>query len=266
MAGFAQCAQCGFTTRSDQLPDQHFTDSFGEAYFQGNEYGDYLGDKDSAQVNFRRRLDAVLRYVDAPASRKLFEIGCAYGFFLELTREKFAAVRGIDISEPAIAYARETLGLDAQCGDYLQIDIAKGYDVFCTWDCIAHLERPDLYLEKVAADIAPNGVLAITTGDAGSLNARMRGRNWRIMKQPTIVHHFSRRNLTQLLERLGFTVVDISYPVIWRTLRAICRGVLGKDYMRNPLVRMLNSVGLLEMNVPLNLYDLMLVVAKKNDA
>lgn len=261
--GYVRCGACGFITRGDHFSDEHFIEVFGEAYFQGNEYGDYLGEKFSLQANFRPRLDALARHVDAPGTRRLFEIGCAYGFFLELAQGKFAAVRGIDISSPAVEYASKDLGLDAYSGDYLGTDIGKGFDVFCAWDCIAHLKRPDLYLQKVSEDIADGGILAITTGDAGSFNARLRGRSWRLMSQPTIFHQFSRDTLQTLLKRLGFSVVEVTHPTVWRSVRAICRGVFGTDYLSAPVVKMLDAAGFLDRNVPLNLYDIMLMIAKK---
>ena len=44
-------------------------------------------------------------------------------------------VYGIDISDDAISYARERLGLEVQCADLLQVDLgASRYDVACLWD------------------------------------------------------------------------------------------------------------------------------------
>lgn len=222
---YARCDQCGFLTKPKQYSDQHFVEAFGEDYFQGAEYGDYLNDKPSLQANFRRRLNIVRRHVDTPNTHKLFEVGCAHGFSLELARDMFAKVRGIDISSSAIEYARKDLGLDAYCGDYLEMDIAKGFDTFCFWDCIGNLKRPDLYLQKVSEDITPGCILAVSAGDAGSFNMRFRGGDWRLMKQSTLFHQFSRQTLSQLMERCGFTVIDYHYPAIWRSAGAICRPV-----------------------------------------
>ena len=41
---------------------------------------------------------------------RLLEIGSAYGFFLELVRDRFDAV-GIDITADGTRYAKEALGL-----------------------------------------------------------------------------------------------------------------------------------------------------------
>ena len=59
------------------------------------------------------------------------------------------------------------------------------------WDTIEHLKRPDLFVQKAAADLRPGGLIALTTGDIGSLNARLRGARWRMIHPPTHLHYFS---------------------------------------------------------------------------
>ena len=51
---------------------------------------DYLADRRTIQRNFRRRLEVLLPHVNAPRTKRLFEVGSAYGLFLEVAREQFA--------------------------------------------------------------------------------------------------------------------------------------------------------------------------------
>ncbi|HEY4932051.1 MAG TPA: class I SAM-dependent methyltransferase, partial [Terriglobales bacterium] len=110
--------------------DQDLAAIYSESYFAGEEYHDYLADKDVAQRNFRSRLRVLKSFMDPARHRRLFEVGCAYGFFLEVAQ-------GIDVSAAAVNHAKNNLGLDATCADLLQYDLARReFDVACMWDTI----------------------------------------------------------------------------------------------------------------------------------
>jgi 2-polyprenyl-3-methyl-5-hydroxy-6-metoxy-1,4-benzoquinol methylase len=262
---FLRCPACGFITRKHIPSADDVDELFSESYFKGSEYADYLRERNSLEENFRNRVDALLKYIDAPKTKRLFEIGCAYGFFLNLAKLHFASTRGIDVSRPAIQYAQQELQLDVECGDYLESEQAVTYDVVCMWDTIAHITAPEKYLAKIAKEIKPGGVLAISTGDIGSLNARIRGTEWRIMRQPTMLHHFSAESICLMLINKGFRVISISHPGYRRSVRAVCRGVFGENYAGSILGRALTRLGLMDLSFVLNLYDLMLVVAERSD-
>ena len=52
---------------------------------------------------------------------KLLEIGCAYGFFLDLARKHWD-VRGLDVAEEGVAHARDDLGLaNVEVADFLAL-------------------------------------------------------------------------------------------------------------------------------------------------
>src|SRR5205823_6020812 len=155
-------------------------------------YKDYVAERPLIEKHFRIRLKQLLRFVPNAAGKRLFEIGCAYGFFLSVAREHFAAVEGIDISEDAAGYAATTLKLPVHIGDFADHEFRNSPDVLCLWDTIEHVKDPDLYLEKCSRHMRPGGVIAITTGDIGSPIARFRGRRWRQIHPPTHLHYFSR--------------------------------------------------------------------------
>ncbi|MEQ8319680.1 MAG: methyltransferase domain-containing protein [Rhodospirillales bacterium] len=258
---YLRCPECGFITRKHIPSADDVDELFSESYFKGNEYADYLRERDSLEENFRSRVESLLNYIDAPKTKRLFEIGCAYGFFLNTAKGHFAALRGIDISRSAVEYGQTELGLDMESGDYLDTASASDFDIFCIWDSIPVIREPERYISKMADDITQGGLLAVSCGDVGSLNARMRGTNWRIIRQKTILHNFTRKSLTILLERHGFQVIDVLYPGVRRSVRAICRGVLGPDYETSLIGRLITRLGLMDKSIILNLHDMMTVIA-----
>ena len=266
LTGLLRCQSCGFVTADLALSSGELEAIYGRDYFHGREYADYVLEGPSLKDNFRRRLQTLTRYVPEHHNKTLFEIGCAYGFFMELARNEFIRVRGVDISEDAVRHARGTMGMEANKADFLDDGIGEEFDVYCLWDTIEHLMEPGRVIDKISRVMRPQGVLAITTGDIGSLLARVQGRSWRMIHPPTHLHYFSRPTLERLLERHGFEVLAVEYPSTTRTLRMILSGllVLGRpaSSWTISLYRVLERLPFLDLSVPLNTFDIMYVIAR----
>jgi SAM-dependent methyltransferase len=264
LPGLLACLSCGFTTADITLSRQGLESLYSAKYFSGEEYNDYVAERPLIEKQFRLRLLKLLDYVPDPASKRLFEIGAAYGFFLSVARPTFLSSDGIDISRDAAKYARDVLGLRVHAGDFLEYDLDLNQDVVCLWDTIEHLPSPDLYLQKVARSMNRGGVVAITTGDLGSVVARCRGSRWRQIHPPTHLHYFSRATLTRLLQNYGFTVRYSGYEGMYRSLDTIAYIILNIKHSMPGLYRWLRSTGVLKLDVYLNLYDILFVIATKD--
>src|SRR5689334_9844759 len=114
-----KCQRCGFVTANLEISDEELKKIYNLNYFRGEEYLNYLEDKEIIQKNFTRRLKVIFSKVPKEKIRNSLEIGCAYGFFGEvLIRAVPTAYKGVDVSEEGVDYARG-LGLNASTGDYL---------------------------------------------------------------------------------------------------------------------------------------------------
>lgn len=261
LKGLLCCEQCGFLTADVSISEDELKQLYGKDYFHGEEYGDYTRDRKTIQKNFRRRLLALNRFVENPEQMKLYEIGCAYGFFLDVARPTYKSVSGIDISSDAALYAQTEMGLEVVSGDYL--DTNASFDVCCMWDTIEHLKHPEKFIEKISSEISPNGIVAITTGDIGSLNARVRGRKWRQIHPPTHLHYFSTKTLTLLLENNGFEVVYKQHVGNWMSLDTIAYIILVFRQNKKKLYDLLKKTKLLNLNAYMNMGDTVFILAKK---
>ena len=262
LPGLLRCTTCSFVTADVALSTAELTSLYSRDYFAGEEYRDYIGERDLIERHFRIRLKKLLRYTSAPSNKRLLEIGSAYGFFLTVAREHFLSVEGIDISQDAATYAREILKLPVRVGDFLDHELVQNVDVVCLWDTIEHLRSPDLYLQKVAQNMNPGGIIALTTGDIGSFVARWRGERWRQIHPPTHVHYFSKSTLARLLGKYGFRVLSCGSDGMFRSVDMIAHIILNIRHHRPKLYRALKQLGLLNWNVYLNLYDIMFVIAQ----
>ncbi len=262
--GILRCRTCRYVFADQELSDEDLFELYGERFFTGDEYSDYLSDERIYRRNFRRRLKALRSFVDPTRHRDLFEIGSAYGFFLDEARNYFASVEGMDITDAGVRHARERLGLNVRQGDFLAADFgARKFDVVCMWDTIEHLRSPQLFVEKIAAHTAPGALLALTTGDIESLNARLRGERWRLIHPPTHLHYFSASTLARLLDDNGFDVVYQRYCGFSRSVRNVLHNILVLRYGRARLYEFLQKRSVTNVSFYLNLFDVLYVIARR---
>lgn len=262
--GILKCKDCGYVYADLDFSDEEFSRLYDKKYFFGEEYSNYVADKKVHQKNFRLRWKVLRKFLDSCRHRNLLEIGSAYGFFLDQVRNEFATVQGIDIAQDGARYARETLNLDVLCGDFLTSDFGdRSFDVVCMWDTIEHLPQPQLFLQKIKKVTQPGALLAITTGDIDSANARAMKRKWRLIHPPTHAHYFSRKTLSELLRRNHFEVLYSRYCGFYRSIDNIAYNILVLRRHNRRLYDLIGKSGTLRLCVYLNLYDIRYVIARR---
>ena len=262
-----RCDRCGFV-RAAEFPDaQAIARLYGPQYFQGEEYADYLRDQAVHLANFRRRFARI----SAIAGRieSLFEIGCAYGLWLQVASEHGVRAAGIDISPEAVRHAAGTLKLDARVGDLETASLAPGeFQAFCMWDTLEHLAHPERYLARIVDLLPPGGWLFLTTGDIGSPLARRQADRWRMIHPPSHLQYFSRESLRRLLARHGLEVAHVeSTPMgrsVWGTLEGLKRfGTPPQRAVAGALASVVPSAITTRLRFSVDLGDIMLLCARK---
>jgi len=262
--GIVRCSSCGYVAADMRLTDEQLFELYNEEFFTGAEFSDYAADERFFRRNFQLRFRELHRFIDPARHRHLLEIGSAYGFFLDEVRQEFESVQGIDITDAGVAHARERFHLDVVQADFLAHDYGpQKFDVVCMWDTIEHLRSPHLYVEKIAQLTDAGALLAITTGDVASLNARLRGPRWRMIHPPTHLHYFSSATLARLLEAHGFEIIYDRYCGFYRSLGNVAYNILVLRHQRPGLFKQLERTGLTKFGFYLNLYDIIFVIARR---
>jgi SAM-dependent methyltransferase len=263
-AGILKCPDCGYVFADLHLSDKDFFELYRRDYFFGDEYSDYVAEKKALQKNFELRLKVLRDFIDPSRHKKLLEVGSAYGFFLEVAKNHFESVQGIDITEDGVRYSRESLNLDVIHADLLQHDFGKQtFDLVCMWDTIEHLREPGLYLARIAALMEKGSLIAITTGDIGSVNAWLKKDKWRLIHPPTHAHYFSRKTLGRMLDDLGFEVIYKRHCGFYRSVGNVAYNIFVSRKKWGWIYNLMLRSGLTSLDFYLNLYDIMYVVARK---
>jgi SAM-dependent methyltransferase len=260
----ARCRRCGFVTWPGSATAD-LTSVYDQTYFTEVDYPDYQGNEASLRLSMRRHLTQMARY--GRMGGRLLEIGCAYGFFLDEAARVFDHVVGIDVIAPAVGKARERFGVDARVGHFLEMDCgSERFDVFCLWDTVEHLPRPDEFLAKIRDLSTSESRLYLTTGDISSLNARLRGARWRQIHPPSHLHYFSRETIRRLLERGGFEVVGFEtasyYHTVYNVLASMALRESTTARVARGILRAIGEATTRRFGLWVNLGDIMFVAAR----
>ena len=263
----ARCSACGFIRAAELPSPEALAELYGRGYFEGEEYTDYLGDREVHRVNFTRRLERITAV--AGRLESLYEIGCAYGLWLKLAGERGIRAAGIDVSADAVNHAREAEGVQASAGSFDDVAIAPGeFAAFCMWDTLEHLAHPEAFVAKIARLLPWGGWFFATTGDIGSPAATRQGPGWRMIHPPTHLQYFSRDSVSRFLGRHGLRTVRIESEPMCRSLHGTLGGL--RLFGRGPVRTAARLAGALvpdalakRVRFTLDLGDIMLVCARK---
>jgi len=262
--GILKCSSCGHVFANTQLSDSDLAALYKKNYFFGREYSNYLNDKTVLQKNFTLRWKVLKRFLDSQRHKRLLEIGCAYGFFLEQSKPFFSHSLGIDITEDGINHAKNSLGLNVMMGHFPDCDLKnETYDVVCMWDTIEHLREPHRYIQKIAEHTEDGALLALTTGDILSVPARIRKQNWRLIHPPTHLHYFSIETIGKLLKKYNFDVFYCRYCGFYRSIDNIAHNIFVLRHQNQKLYDWLRKWKLTQFYCYLNAFDILYIIARK---
>jgi 2-polyprenyl-3-methyl-5-hydroxy-6-metoxy-1,4-benzoquinol methylase len=256
-----ECDNCGLVWSQEQPDFKGLTSIYGAEYFNGATYLNYAQDQPVIELNARKRLQALQRYIERPGT--VIEVGCATGFFLDVCRSAGWTTKGVELSDYASQYAREQLKLDVITGTLADAHYPPdSAQLVALWDVIEHVPDPMGTLKTAATLVEPGGLLVLSTGDIDSLISRLLGPSWRLITYDHLFY-FSARTMRKYLESVGLEVIKVSYPgrIVSPTLVA---HMALNHYLKVPVLRkpLLKIAGLLP-DISLNFYDVMTVYARK---
>ncbi len=146
--GIVRCEDCGYIYADVDMTQEEFEALYQSDYFNGEEYSDYLSDREVLQKNFSKRLQVLKKYTDSDRHQSLLEIGCAYGFFLQLAEKGFTDVVGVDVTPAGVDYAREQLSLNAHKTDLLEWDFEQKNSMWCVFGILSNICEHPINISK----------------------------------------------------------------------------------------------------------------------
>jgi SAM-dependent methyltransferase len=134
---------------------------------------------------------------------RLLDIACGVGYGTRLLFDRIAdaeSALGVDLSEEAVAYARDRYGapgVEYRVGDALGFEDPAGFDTIVSLETVEHVDDPDALIGQLAALLRPAGVLVASVPTTPSVDVNPHHR-----------HDFSERSFRRLLRGHGLREVD----------------------------------------------------------
>lgn len=208
-----RCSHCGsrhFVAAANGAPAPEFRyDGENEKYTQQS----YLYGK-----QLRWAHNQLLR--QTWSGRKVLEIGCFNGFFLDELRKRGADVYGFDVNREALAVGEELFGLGGRLDTSMSnLALCGPFDDVLCIDVLEHLDQPETFLQEVSTMLKPGGRIVV----AGPTIERQFHD-----KSDFPPHHkwwFSRSGMKAFLQQSGFEVTSID---VQRDGLLLLRNFLGK--------------------------------------
>jgi len=228
-----KCEGCGLGALSPRPSQDEIAGLYRDEYFSERYDGGLPADSDQ----FRKRIrgeDHRVRFVRRLSrAGNLLDIGCGYGYFLHACRIAGFSVKGLDVSDWAAGYARETLGLDVTVGGISEdLFDPESFDVICMWHSLEHMPDPHRAVRAASLWLKRGGALVLDVPNHEGTDARRMGEDWDGWSIPYHFWHFTPDALVRLLGTHGFKVLHRkTYHSDWVKKR-LSRGIILKPAAR----------------------------------
>ncbi|MBC3759897.1 class I SAM-dependent methyltransferase [Hyunsoonleella sp. SJ7] len=191
---------------------QHSEEKLAKYY----ESEDYISHTDSKRNIFEKAYHLVrkhalkqkLKLVNSCAyeERKLLDIGCGTGDFLQIAQQNNWKVFGIEPNENARAIANaKTNNSVFEIDELLKFE-ANSFDVITLWHVLEHLPKLKEHISTFKELLKPSGRLIIAVPNYKSYDAKHYKSFWAAYDVPRHLWHFNQESIANLMVKFGFKV------------------------------------------------------------
>lgn len=180
---------------------------------------DYISHTDSKRNIFEKAYHVVrkislkqkLKLIESFNSeeKRLLDIGCGTGDFLEIAKHNNWMVYGIEPNENARAIANrktENLVFDTEQISKFQ---SKRFDVITLWHVLEHLPNLEEKIKTFKKLLKPNGSLIVAVPNYKSFDATYYKEYWAAYDVPRHLWHFNKDSISKLVSKVSMEVVKI---------------------------------------------------------
>ncbi len=206
-----RCTSCGLVRLYPMGSDVERASLYSERYYESASptecgYGGYGSARDLYLRTARKRIRAIERH---SKGGRLLDVGCGFGYFLEVAQGSFDECWGVDISGHAAEAVRQK-GICCHQGDLAAAQFADRYfDVVVMEDLLEHVSSCGALLSEVRRILRDDGLLAITTPNIRSWLATISRDRWVSFKIPEHVVYYSPATIGRVLATNGFHTTEI---------------------------------------------------------
>lgn len=208
-----KCKNCGYIFQDYVIKYEYLKEVYD--IYTNNLCCTYLECRNEYEKGFRNKVSRILNY---KKTGRLLDIGCGYGYFLNMIQAEGWEAEGIDISESAVRYAKDTFGLKVKTSFLEEAAFPDSYfDVVTAWDVIEHIINAKEFLMEINRILKKDGLLCLETPNVNGLLFKIahilyRGSFNKIdfalrgLFYPLHLTYFNSNTMAFLLNKAGFKI------------------------------------------------------------
>jgi len=256
-----ECSDCGLVYANPRYDSGEML-----ARYEAVEDPLYVEERDGRVLTFERHLRPLEKIMPPANDRRLLDVGCHIGVFVEIAARHGWDAWGVEPSRWAATLAQEA-GLQVVEATMATsgFDDAS-FDVITMWDVVEHLEYPTTEIRQAFRLLKPGGLLVAHTMDLDSPFARLMGRRWPWLMEMHL-YYYTRRTLAKLMANAGFDVLAIKSQGRYLRLSYLATRIAAFNRpLGMGLGRLFDRLALSERAIPINLGDLVTIYVRKPGA
>jgi SAM-dependent methyltransferase len=208
IGNIVKCRKCGLFYRSPRLSNKDEIEKYKYKVYDDSYFDAINKAKKEIFISTLKRLDQY--------KGRILDIGCSYGYFLALARQKGWEPYGVEISDHFYKRAIDNLGERF----IFDVPLKKAkfqsdfFDVVTMWDVLDQLMDPLGELKEIRRILKRKGLLIIRVRNMSFhllLNKFLKKNLFGIIKEPTVFHlyGFNNQNIKAALDKVHFSRIKI---------------------------------------------------------
>jgi SAM-dependent methyltransferase len=196
-------------------------------YYQSDQYISHSGEKKGLiykiydivrDFSIRQKLNLIKKY---HKSGKLMDLGCGLGYFLNgIKLDKTFDGLGVDISDDAVEYVKNTFGINVKNESELDNLDKHTFDIITQWHVLEHVHYLNERMQQLHHLLKQDGTMFIAVPNSKSKDAEIYKEYWDGYDVPRHLYHFNQKSFSLLMEKHGFKIVEIK--PMWFDAPYIC--------------------------------------------
>lgn len=193
-----RCNSCKLFIKEDPLPKEALKSQLKDFLLSACWKESSLKDRmENADYQLNR-----LHTLTSPG--KLYDVGAASGFFMTSAQSQGWEVRGNDISQAAVKFAKDKFNLDVDYDFFEDVALEESsYDAVVMWNTLEHTHDPVETVMHARKALKPGGLLYIKVPEIPTVSLL------RTYYDPYHFFEFNVKNLSSFLSSNGFNEIHI---------------------------------------------------------
>ncbi|MBI4895172.1 MAG: class I SAM-dependent methyltransferase [Candidatus Aenigmarchaeota archaeon] len=135
--------------------------------------------------------------------KRILDIGCGTGLFLDVMTKFGAVPDGLEISKPLAEYTAKRLGIKVFTEDFMGFSSDYRYDVITMFDLIEHIKNPLDMLQRAKELLNKGGIILVFTPNYRSIAFEILKNNSNLYIPTDHLLFFSKKTVDFLAKTLG---------------------------------------------------------------